>query len=321
MITTRPTLLITCALPDATNTRAEREFAVRRKPPGVDVSTFLATEAAGADAILCSPANRIDAAIVGKLPPTLRVLGTFSVGYEHLDIAALHQAGIAIVNTPGVLSAATAEFTLLLLLAAARRANEGERILRAGKWAGWSPAGALGTQLSGKNLGIFGMGRIGQTLAGIARAMGMAVHYRNRTRLPPNLEQNATYHDDDESFLAASQCLALCAPGGDATRHWLNAARIARLPAGAIIANAARGSLIDDAALVAALQTGQVAAAGLDVFVAEPAVPAAYLALENVVLTPHLGSATAETRNAMGHLVLDGIEAVLAGKVPSNLVG
>jgi len=178
----------------------------------------------------------------------------------------------------------------------------------------------MGTLVSGRRLGIFGMGRIGRELARMAAGFGMEVHYRDQVRLPAELERGATFHDDDDSFLAVCDVLSLHAPGGEGTRHWLGAERIAKLPRGAVVANAARGTLIDDAAVIAALKSGQVAAAGLDVYNNEPRVDPGYLELENVVLLPHLGSATVETRDAMGHLVLDGIDAVLAGRRPRNLV-
>ena len=209
---------------------------------------------------------------------------------------------------------------MLLILAAARRAGEGERLVRSGKWQGWAPTQLIGTQVSGKRLGIFGMGRIGRELARLARAFHMQVHYRDQGRLPPSLEQGAIFHDTDESFLPACEVLSLNAPGGDSTRHWLNAQRIALLPRGAVVVNAARGTLVDDAALIAALQSGQLGYAGLDVYDGEPNLNPAYLGVENVVLLPHLGSATVETRNAMGFLALDGIDAVLAGRTPPNLV-
>ena len=306
-------LLQTAALPAAIEARAAREFAVRRVR---DLQNF----GPDGDALLCSTANRIDAACIARLPPSVRAIGTFSVGYEHIDLAAAKARGIIVVNTPDVLSAATAEFSLLLMLGAARRAGEGERIVRAGKWGGWAPDAMLGTQVSGKNLGIFGMGRIGGELAKMAQGLRMQVRYHNRSRVAPDREAGAVFCPNEADFLAGCQFLALCAPGGAATRHWLDAARIAQLPPGAVVVNAARGSLIDDEALIAALKSGHVAAAGLDVFAAEPQVPAGYLALENVFLAPHLGSATLETRAAMGNLVLDGIAAVLAGRHPPNLV-
>ena len=178
----------------------------------------------------------------------------------------------------------------------------------------------MGRQVSGKRLGIFGMGRIGQSLARMARGFNMQVHYRNRSRLSPELEAGAIYHDNDASFLAVCDVLALNAPGGAATMKWLNAERIAMLPKGAVVTNAARGTLVDDDALIDALKSGQVSFAGLDVFTGEPAIHPGYRTLENAVLLPHLGSATIETRDAMGHLALDGVDAILAGRLPENLV-
>jgi lactate dehydrogenase-like 2-hydroxyacid dehydrogenase len=199
----RHILLVTRRLPPAAEARAGREFEVRRcdgRGPA------LAEAARGADALLCTPADRLDAAAIAVLPDSVRIIGTFSVGFEHIDLAAARMRGIAVVNTPGVLSEATAEFTMLLILAAARRAGQGERQLRAGEWRGWSPATFLGTQVSGKRLGILGMGRIGQVLARMARGFSMSVHYRNRHRLDATAEDGATYHAEDADFLASSRC-------------------------------------------------------------------------------------------------------------------
>jgi lactate dehydrogenase-like 2-hydroxyacid dehydrogenase len=262
----------------------------------------------------------LNAETIAALPASVKVIGTFSVGYDHIDVAAAKARGIKVCNTPDVLSVATAECAMLLILAAARRAGEGERLVRSGSWEGWAPTQLLGTQVSGRHLGIFGMGRIGREIARMARGFEMEIHYRDMTRLPPDLEKGAIFHDSDESFLPICQFLSLNAPGGDGTRHWLDRDRIAQLPRGAVVVNAARGTLVDDAALIAALQSGQVAAAGLDVYNGEPAVHPDYLTLENVVLLPHLGSATTETRDAMGRVVLAGIGAILAGETPSNLV-
>jgi len=274
-----------------------------------------------ADGVLCAPGTPIGSALIVAMPPRLRVIGTFSVGYDHIDVAAAQAKGIAVVNTPGVLSEATAEYGMALLLAAARRMGEAERLARAGAWKGWPTNDFLGVQVSGKRLGILGMGRIGQVLARIAQAgFGMEVHYLNRTRLAPSLEAGAVFHADEASFLAASQFLCLMAPGGAGTAGWLNAARLAALPPRAVVVNVARGSLVDDAALAAALLSGHIAAAGLDVYPEEPDIPAVYAGVETVVLSPHIASATGETRDAMGMLVLDGIEAVLAGRTPENLV-
>lgn len=317
----RPILLVTRRLPPAVEARAARDYEARLNATDAPVTgADILARAEGASAVLCCPAERLDAATIRALPDSVRVIGTFSVGFDHVDLAAARERGIAVVHTPDVLSVATAECAMLLILAAARRAGEGERLVRSGQWAGWAPTQLLGTGVAGRRLGIFGMGRIGRELLPMARGFGMTVHYRDQVRLPPELEQGAIFHDNDDSFLPVCDVLSLHAPGGEGTRHWLNADRIARLPHGAVVVNAARGTLIDDDALIAALRSGQIAAAGLDVYNNEPQVAAGLLALENVVLLPHLGSATVETRDAMGHLVLDGIDAVLAGQGPRNLV-
>ena len=317
----KPILFVTRRLPPAVEARCGRDYDARLNPQdqprtGADIVAM----SQGADAVLCCPAEKLDAATIQALPDSVKVIGTFSVGYDHVDVAAARARGIAVVNTPDVLSVATAECALLLLLAAARRAGEGERLVRSGGWTGWAPTQLLGSGVVGRTLGIFGMGRIGRELATLAKGLLMTVHYRDVSRLPPELEQGAIYHDNDDSFLAKSELLSLNAPGGPATMHWLNADRIAKLPRGAVVANAGRGTLVHDAALIAALRSGQIAAAGLDVYEGEPKLNPDYSTLENVVLLPHLGSATSVTRDAMGALVLDGIDAVLAGREPSNLV-
>ncbi len=318
---TKPVLLITRRLPAAIEARAARDYEISLNTDdtprtGADVLRL----ADGAEAILCCPAEKLDAATIAALPMSVRVLGTFSMGYDHIDMGAANTRGLPVVNTPDVLSVATAECAMLLILAAARRAGEGERLVRSGHWTGWAPTQLVGTLVSGRRLGIFGMGRIGRELARIAGGFGMEVHYHDIARLPTELERGAIFHEREETFLPVCDVLSLNAPGGAGTYHWLNAERIARLPKGAIVANAARGTLVDDAALIAALRSGQIAAAGLDVYEGEPKLDPGYMGLENAALLPHLGSATAETRDAMGHLVLDGIDAVLAGRAPANLV-
>ena len=317
----KPILLVTRRLPPAIEARAAAEFDARLSPDDArNAGSDILARASGAAAILCCPAEKLDAETIANLPDSVKVIGTFSVGYDHIDMKAARARGLPLVNTPDVLSVATAECAMLLILAAARRAGEGERHVRSREWSGWAPTQLMGTLVSGRRLGIFGMGRIGRELARMAAGFGMPVHYRNKNRLSPELEAGAIFHADDDSFLAVCDVLSLHAPGGEGTRHWLNADRIAKLPHGAIVANASRGTLIDDDALIAALTSGQVAAAGLDVYTSEPQVAPGYLGLENVVLLPHLGSATTATRDAMGHLVLDGIAAVLAGRRPDNLV-
>ena len=316
----KPVLFVTRRLPASLEALAARDFEARLTPSDVAISDIV-ERAEGADALLCCPGDVMDAKTIAALPASIKVIGTYSVGYDHIDVGAAEARGIRICNTPDVLSVATAECAMLLLLAAARRVGEGERLIRSGKWQGWAPTQLLGTQVSGRRLGIFGMGRIGREIARMARGFEMEIHYRDMTRLPPDLEQGAIFHDNDDSFLPICQFLSLNAPGGEGTRNWLNGERIAKLPSGAVVANAARGTLVDDVALIAALRSGHVAAAGLDVYSGEPRLHPDYLTLENVVLLPHLGSATAETRDAMGHVVLSGISAILAGETPSNLVG
>jgi lactate dehydrogenase-like 2-hydroxyacid dehydrogenase len=314
-----PVLLVTRRLPASIEALAAREFDARLTPSDVAI-TDLVARAQGAEAVLCCPGDVLDAKAITALPESVKVIGTFSVGYDHIDLSAAKAHGIKVCHTPDVLSVATAECAILLIMAAARRAGEGERLVRSGEWKGWAPTQLLGTQVSGRRLGIFGLGRIGREIARMARGFAMEVHYRDMIRLPPELERGAIFHDDDDSFLPICQFLSLNAPGGDGTRHWLNAERIAKLPPGAVVVNAARGSLVDDAALIGALRSGHIAAAGLDVYNNEPHLNPDYLTLDNVVLLPHLGSATTETRDAMGRIVLSGIGAVLAGQTPSNLL-
>jgi lactate dehydrogenase-like 2-hydroxyacid dehydrogenase len=317
----RPRLIVTRRLPDAVEDRCHRDYqAIINQNQSVLSADELLRLADGADAILCAPGDKIDVSLVAKLPASIKAIGTFSVGYDHVDAKALQARGIALCNTPDVLSLATAEITMLLILAAARRAGESERLVRAGQWTGWAPTQLIGTQISGRRLGIYGMGRIGREVATMARGFSMEVHYRNRTRLAPEIENGAIFHDSDESLLAVSDVLSLNAPSTPDTYHWLNAARIEQLPRGAIVVNAARGTLVDDTALIAALAAKRLVAAGLDVYEGEPKVHPGYLGLENAVLLPHLGSATTTTRDAMGFLALDGIDAILRGETPPNLV-
>jgi len=318
---TKPVLLVTRQLPDAVADRAQREFDVRLNQPDLQwAPDEIVALSQGCDAILCFSTDRLNAQTIAALPASVKAIATCSVGYDHVDVAAARARFIPVANTPEVLWVATAEIAMLLILMSARRAGEGERLVRSGQWKGWAPMLLLGTQISGKRLGIFGMGRIGRELAKMARGFGMQIHYRNRTRLPEDLEQGAVYHDNDASFLAHCDALALTAPGGAGTAKWLNAERLALLPRGAIVANAARGSLVDDLALQEALRSGQVAFAGLDVYDDEPNLHPGYFGLENVVLLPHMGSSTTETRAAMGDLCLDAISAVLAGQEPWNLI-
>lgn len=292
--------------------RAQRDYQVRElKLTGPLEPQLLLASLEGVNAILCNSADLFDAALINALPPQIKVIATNSVGLDHIDLAAAKARGIEVRNTPGVLSEATAELALTLILMAARRAGEGERLVRARQWKGFDAAGRLGWDVHGKTLGIFGMGRIGQLLARMARGLEMKVHYHNRTRLPASQEAGAIYHADDKSFLAAIDFLSINAPGGQGTYHWLNAERLASMRPGSFVVNTGRGTVVDDEALIAALRCQHIAAAGLDVFEGEPDINPDYYALENVVLLPHIGSATIETRRAMGFLALDGIAQVI----------
>ncbi|CAA6603131.1 Glycerate dehydrogenase [Rhodospirillaceae bacterium LM-1] len=312
-------LIVTRRLPEAVEERIKREFDAwlpdQDKP--MDGKELL-ERAEGASALLVTPTERIDADLIARLPQSVRVVATFSVGYDHIDVQAAKALGIAVAHTPGVLTNATAEIALLLILGAARRAHEGEKIMRDASWTGWTPTQLLGCELGGKRLGILGMGRIGQAVADRARAFGLSIFYSNRHRLPPDLEKGATFYPDPETMLMQIDILSLNAPSTPETWHFLNERRISLMKAGAIVVNTGRGGLIDDDALIAALKSGRIAAAGLDVFENEPKVHPGYRELPNTFLLPHLGSATVETRNAMGMMALDNILAVLRGLAPPN---
>ena len=226
---------------------------------------------------------------------------------DHIDLAAAKARGIVVTNTPGVLSFAVAECALMLMLMAARRAGEGDRAVRTGKW----PADFLGVTLENKKLGILGFGRIGQKLADMVRSFPMEIHYRNVNRVPPALEQGAIFHDNDQDFLGTIDFLSMHLPDTEGTRKWLSTERLKMMKPGAVIVNTGRGTSVDDEALIAAIKSGHIRAAGLDVYDGEPKVNPGYLTLENVALLPHIGSATIETRDAMGHKALDNLDAVL----------
>lgn len=318
----KPALLPTRAFPRDVMARARRDYTVlAENAEDVVLSAGeLVRRAEGAEAILCAAGDPLDGETIARLPASLRAIATFSVGLDHIDVDAARSRGIVVTNTPDVLTEATAELTMLLILAAARRAGEGERLVRSGRWQGWAPTQLLGMQVSGKRLGILGMGRIGRAVARMARGFLMEVHYHNRSRLPAELEDGATYHSDPAALLTAIDILALTAPGGEGLRSWLNAERIALLRRGAVVVNTGRGSLVDDAALIAALKTGHVAFAGLDVYENEPRLDPGYLDCPNAFLLPHLGSATVEARNAMGFRALDNLDAVFAGREPPDRV-
>ncbi|MBW7851725.1 MAG: D-glycerate dehydrogenase [Rhodospirillales bacterium] len=318
----RPRVLVTRKLPPAVEERLARDYdADLNADDRPYAQDEIVARSAGGDALLVTITDRIDAALIARLPETLRILATFSVGTDHIDVAAARARGLPVTNTPGAVTEATAEIAALLLLGAARRAGEGEAMMRAGTWSGWAPTQLLGIQLAGKRLGIVGMGRIGQAVARRMKPFGMEIHYHNRRRLPPESEQGAIFHDSLRGLLAVSQFLSLHSPSTPETRHLLNAETIALLPRGAVVVNTARGDVVKDDDLIAALSSGQIAAAGLDVYQNEPRVHPGYKDLPNTFLLPHLGTATLETRTAMGMMAVDNVDAVLAGRPPLNPVG
>jgi lactate dehydrogenase-like 2-hydroxyacid dehydrogenase len=318
----KPVIFVTRNLPDAVTQRLTASYDARLNPAdNVLAPEQLLKGAEGAEALLVTPTDKLTAELISRLPASIRMIATFSVGYEHIDVNAAKARGLPVSNTPDVLTDATADIALLLMLGAARRAYEGERAVREATWKSWSTTYMLGTHMTGKRLGIFGMGRIGQAVAKRARAFDMQIHYYNRRRLPQQLELGAIYHASADEMLPVCDFLSINAPGGPETLHWLNAARIARLPDKAIVVNTARGGLVDDNALIAALRSGKLFAAGLDVFEGEPNLNPEYRALPNVFLLPHLGSATIDTRNAMGFKALDNLDAFFAGReLPDRVV-
>jgi lactate dehydrogenase-like 2-hydroxyacid dehydrogenase len=311
----KPRVLATRHFPPDVEARLAANFdAVLNPEDRLYDGPNLIKAAAGCDGIMCAAGDPLTAETIGNLPASVRIIATFSVGYEHVDVAAASKRGILVSNTPDVLTDATADIALLCLLGAARRAHEGTTMLRTHNWVGWTPTQLMGVHVTGKRLGILGMGRIGQAVADRARAFRMQIHYSNRSRLPPDLEKGATFHANPDDMLPHSDFLSINAPMTAATRKWVNAERIAKLPKGAIVVNTARGGVVDDEALIAALKSGRLAAAGIDVFDGEPKIHQGYYGLANAFLLPHMGSATVETRNAMGFKALDNLEAFLLRK-------
>ena len=267
-----------------------------------------------ADALLVSFHNKMTAEAIARLPDHLKILATVTVGFDHLDVPSAKARGLVVTNTPDVLTDCTADMAMLLMLGACRRAAEGEMMMRKGWRQRFGMGEFLGHKVSGKRLGIYGMGRIGQAMAKRARAFDMEVLYSNRTRLKPELELDARYFADFKEMLPHCDILAIHAPATKETEKVVNAEALALLPRGAVLVNTARGTLVDEDALIAALTSGHLFAAGLDVFWNEPEYDLRFAELPNVFMMPHLGSATVETRNAMGFRSLENIAAVCAGK-------
>lgn len=316
----KPSLLITRRLPDAVLRRAARHFDLRVWPENRPIGDALDSWVKGCAAVLVMANDRIDRDQFERLGIDLRAIATYSVGLDHIDLEAATARGLPVFNTPDVLSDAVAEAAMFLLLAAARDATAAERVLREGQWGPWSPTAFMGRQLTGRTLGIYGMGRIGRAVAKRARGFGLAIHYHNRSELVPlESESGMVYHPTLDALMRISDALVVCAPSTPQTRGSINAARLAMLPAGALFVNVARGDLVVEKSLIDALRSGQVGAAGLDVYLNEPQIDKHWLTLPRTTLLPHIGSATHEAREAMGFAALDALELWLVqGRSPTH---
>jgi len=315
----KPVIWIPRRLSEATLDRARRDYEVivtEDDTPGT--AEEIVAMSGRVDGMIPCHSERFSADVVARLDPRLKVVANHSVGVDHCDLDALKEAGIVVTNTPDVLSDATAELAMLLMLGAARHAVQGDRVVRQGEWNSWSPSFMVGKQVTGARLGIVGMGRVGRAFAEKARGFGMEIHYHNRTRLAPEDEHGATFHETLDSLLAVADFLSLHCPATPETTDLMNAARIARLPEGAVVVNTARGALVDEDALLAAIESGHLAAAGLDCFRVEPGGNPAFATHENIFMLPHIGSATRTTRDAMGFRALDNLDAFFAGQEPQD---
>jgi len=318
---TRPVILITRRLPDAVLDRAAADYEVIVNYDDCAFPTDQIIDMSPhVDGIIACYTERFSADVVAALDPRVKIVANYAVGTDHCDLAAFTARGIAVTNTPDILSDATAETAMLLLLGAARRAVEGDRMVRTGRWDDWSPSFMVGKQVTGGRLGIVGMGRIGQAMARNARGFGMEVHYHNRRRLSQDLEQGAIFHDRLDALLAVADFLSLHCPATPQTQGMMTAEKFSKLPEGAVFVNTARGSLVDEAALIGAIESGRLAAAGLDCFVDEPGGNPDFASYDRIFMLPHIGSATVKTRDAMGFRALDNLDAFFAGKTPRDLV-
>jgi glyoxylate reductase len=319
----KPVVVVTRKLPDVVETRMMELFDVRLNLTDEPFNRERMIEALRqADVLVPTVTDRIDAGIINEADPRLRLIANYGAGVDHIDLRAAGARHILVTNTPDVLTEDTADMTMALILAVPRRLTEAERLLRSGRWPGWSPTWLLGNRVSGKRLGIVGMGRIGQAVARRARAFNMKIHYHNRRRLHPDIEAEleATYHESLDQMLARMDIITVHCPHTPATYHLLSARRLKLLPPHAFLVNTARGEIIDEIALVKMLRNKELAGAALDVFENEPAVNPKLLQLDNVVLLPHVGSATIEGRIGMGECVIVNIRSFADGHPPPNRV-
>ncbi|MGF1592297.1 MAG: 2-hydroxyacid dehydrogenase [Kiloniellaceae bacterium] len=316
-------VIVTRRLPDVIETRMMELFDCRLNLEDKPMSQAQLIEAAKeADVLVPTVTDRIDAAVLSQAGPQLKLIASFGTGVDHIDLKTARQRGITVTNTPGVLTEDTADMTMALILSVPRRLAEGERLVRAGDWQGWAPTGMLGHRINGKRLGIIGMGRIGSAVARRARGFNMSIHYHNRRRVQPALEEEleATYWESLDQMLSRMDIVSINCPHTPATFHLLSARRLKLLREEAYIVNTSRGEVVDENALTRALEAGEIAGAGLDVFEHEPAINPKLLRLDNVVLLPHMGSATIEGRLAMGEKVIISIKTFVDGHTPPDRV-
>ena len=319
----KPLVVLTRRLPEGIEARMAELFRLERnETDAAPDAEALAALVARAEVLVPTITDRIDADLIAKAGPQLRLIANFGNGTDNIDVAAAMKRGITVTNTPGVLTEDTADLTLALMMAVSRRIVEGARSIEAGEFRGWAPTWMLGRRLSGKRLGVIGMGRIGQAVARRARAFGMQIHYHNRSPVSPRIaeELEATYWESLDQMLARMDIISVNCPHTPATYHLLSARRLKLMPAHAILVNTARGEIIDESALADLLASGGIAGAGLDVFEFEPAVNPKLLSLNNAVLLPHLGSATVEARTEMGEKVLINIRTWMDGHRPPDRV-
>jgi lactate dehydrogenase-like 2-hydroxyacid dehydrogenase len=311
-------ILVTRNLLPENEERIKKLFDVKlNKQEKVYTSEEILELSKDCDGILCIGGNKFDADIFSKISSTVKIIASYSVGYNNIDIDAASKKGIVVTNTPEVLTDSTADIAILLLLGASRRAYEARKFAEEQKWI-WATDFLLGKQMSGSNLGILGMGRIGRAIAERARGFGMKIHYHNRTKLSADLEQGATYHDNIKSLFNKSDFLSINCPATKDTAKIVNEETINYLPNGAVVSNTARGDVVDDEAMIKALKNGKIFALGLDVYNGEPKIHPDYLKLQNIFLLPHLGSATLKTRIAMGNRSIDNLENFFQNKRPKD---
>ena len=321
---TRPRIFVTRRWPQAVETKMAEVFDLTLNTSDRPLTEPELKDALGQyDAVLPTVTDRLPAAVFDRASTRTRILANYGVGFAHIDTAAAKERGIAVTNTPDVLSECTADIAMTLLLMVARRAGEGERELREGRWTGWRPTHLIGTKVSGATLGIIGFGRIGQAMAQRAHfGFGMKILVQNRSPVPPEVlaRYNATQVPSIEDLLPQCDFVSLHCPGGGANRHLINGPRLDLMKPSAFLINTARGEVVDEHALAQSLWFNTIGGAGLDVFEREPSVPDALLNADNLVLLPHLGSATRETREAMGFRVLDNLTAFFDGRTPRDRV-